>query len=77
MLNFLRKKKDVPEFEFIKSYSEKNKYFVRTKKWNWLNAEQISLFEKDPYGKVSMVTLDYWHQEMFLDADGQKTIFEY
>ncbi|WP_269236822.1 hypothetical protein [Flavobacterium flavigenum] len=57
--------------------SDKEKYFVRIKKWNWLNAEQISLFEKDSEGKIKMTTLDYWCQEMFLDADGQKTISEY
>ncbi|WP_100616414.1 hypothetical protein [Confluentibacter citreus] len=77
MFSFLKKKKDLPEFDFIKSYSEKEKYFVRTKKWNWLNPEQITFLEKDSDGKVKMTTMDYWHQEMFLDADGQKTISEY
>ncbi|WP_243472769.1 MULTISPECIES: hypothetical protein [Winogradskyella] len=77
MFSFLKKKRDLPEFDFIKSYSEKEKYFVRTKKWNWLNPEQIALLEKDSDGKIKMTTMDYWHQEMFLDADGQKTISEY
>ncbi|MDA0177369.1 hypothetical protein OOZ35_07700 [Mesoflavibacter profundi] len=77
MFSFLKKKRDLPEFDFIKSYSEKEKYFVRTKKWNWLNPEQITLLEKDSDGKIKMTTMDYWHQEMFLDADGQKTISEY
>lgn len=77
MFNFLKKKKYLPEFEFIKSYFDKEKYFVRIKKWNWLNPEQISLLEKDSDGKIKMTTLDYWSQEMFLDADGQKTILEY
>ncbi|WP_405207111.1 hypothetical protein [Aquimarina sp. LLG6339-5] len=77
MFNFLKKKKDLPEFDFIKSYSEKGKYFARVKNWNWLNSEQISLMEKDSDGKIKMTTMDYWPQEMFLDADGQKTISEY
>ena len=76
MFNFLKKKKDLPEFDFIKSYSEKGKYFARVKNWNWLNSEQISLMEKDSDGKIKMITMDYWPQEMFLDADGQKTISE-
>lgn len=77
MFNFLKKKKKLSEFEFIKSYSDKEKYFVRIKKWNWLNSEQISLLEKGSDGKIKMITMDYWPQEMFLDADGQKTITEY
>ncbi|OEJ98526.1 hypothetical protein A8C32_04785 [Flavivirga aquatica] len=77
MFNFLKKKKELPEFKFIKTYSEKDKYFSRTKKWDWLNSEQISLFEKSVNGKIKIITLDYWSQEMFLDADGQKTISNY
>ena len=77
MFSFLKKKKDLPEFDFIKSYSERGKYFVRIKKWNWLDSAQITLLEKDSDGKVKMTTMEYWHQEMFLDADGQKTISEY
>lgn len=77
MFSFLKKKKDLPEFDFIKTYPEKEKYFVRVKKWNWLNSEQISLLEKDSDGKIKITTMDYWSQEMFLDADGQKTISEY
>lgn len=59
MFRFFKKKKDLPEFEFIKLYSEKDKYFVRTKKWNWLNSEQITLLEKKSDGKVKMTTMDY------------------
>ncbi len=77
MFNFLKKKNNIPVFDFIESYSEKEQYFVRTKQWTWLNPEQISLLEKDDDGKIKMTTMDYWSQEMFLDADGQKTISEY
>ncbi|MDF4202619.1 hypothetical protein PXD56_06625 [Maribacter sp. SA7] len=77
MFNFFKKKILVPEFEFIKSYPHKDKYFSRTKKWDWLNSEQINLFARDDVGKVKMTTMDYWSQEMFLDADGQITIEEY
>jgi hypothetical protein len=77
MFSFFKKKKYLPEFDFIKSYSDKEKYFVRAKKWSWLNSEQITLLEKDSDGKIKMTTMEYWYQEMFLDADGQKTISEY
>jgi len=66
-----------PEFDFIKSYEYKDKYFLRIKKWNWINSEQISLIEKGENGKIKTTTMEYWFQEMFLDADGQKTIIEY
>lgn len=77
MFDFFNKKKNIPVFDFIESYSEREKYFVRTKQWTWINSEQISLIEKDGDGKIKMITMDYWLQEMFLDADGQKTIAEY
>lgn len=77
MFRFLKKKKDLPEFDFIQSYPEKDKYFVRIKKWNWLNAEQIALWEIAADGKIKMTTMEYWFQEMFLDADGKKTILDY
>ncbi|WP_300022794.1 hypothetical protein [uncultured Maribacter sp.] len=75
--NFLKKNKSIPEFEFIKSYEFKDKYFSRVKKWTWIKQDQISLMEKDENGQVKMTTMEYWFQEMFLDADGQKTIEEY
>ena len=77
MFSFFKNRRELPEFDFIKSYPEKDKYFVRIKKWNWINSEQISLLEKDSNGKIKMTTMDYWYQEMFLDTDGQKTISEY
>ncbi len=73
----LKKNKNIPEFEFIKSYEFKDKYFSRIKKWTWIKQDQISLMEKDENGKIKMTTMEYWFQEMFLDADGQKTIAEY
>nr|WP_294927429.1 hypothetical protein [uncultured Flavobacterium sp.] len=42
-----------------------------------MNPEQIAIWEKDVDGKMKMNTMDYWLQEMFLDADGQKTILDY
>jgi len=75
--NIFKKNYAIPEFDFIKSYEYKDKYFSRIKKWKWINSEQISLVEKDENGKIKMTTMEYWFQEMFLDADGQKTIADY
>ncbi|MFY7669674.1 hypothetical protein ACOSP6_01165 [Tenacibaculum sp. MEBiC06402] len=74
---FLKKKKTIPEFEFIKSYEFKDKYFSRTKKWTWIKQDQVALLEKDENGKIIATTMEYWFQEMFLDADGKRTISEY
>lgn len=71
------KKHQVPHFEFIVSYPHKDKYFSRTKKWSWINSKQISLIEKDDKGKIKATTMEYWPQEMFLDANGQITISDY
>ncbi|RSC92960.1 hypothetical protein [Tenacibaculum singaporense] len=75
--NIFRNNYKTPEFDFIKSYEYKDKYFSRIKKWNWINSEQISLIERDENGEIKMTTMEYWFQEMFLDADGQKTINDY
>ena len=79
MLNFFNKRKgtSLSEFNFIKDFNEKDYFFGRTKKWKWINSEEIVLFDKDSEGNIKLLSLDYWLQEMFLDADGQKTIFEY
>ena len=77
MFNFFRKQKEIPNFRIIKNYSKKDLYFSRSKKWDWLNDKQIFLADNDSYGKIKMVTLDFWSQEMFLDANGQKTVTEY
>jgi len=77
MFNFFRKEKEIPNFSIINSYQKKDLYFSRSKKWDWLNDKQIFLADNDCYGKIKMVTLDFWSQEMFLDANGQKTVTEY
>ena len=77
MFNFFKKQKEIPNFSFINSYSKKDLYFSRIKKWDWLNHKHIFLADDNSEGKVKMVTLDFWSQEMFLDANGQKTVTEY
>lgn len=77
MFNFFKKQKEVPSFNFITNHPKKDLYFYRIRKWDWLNKEEIFLPEKDSNDKIKMTTLDFWSQEMFLDADGQKTLEEY
>ena len=75
MFGFFKKKpKELPEFEHLKNYSNKDKYFIRTLQWDWLNEQMIHLFDnKGP----RMITMDEWPQQIYLDADGQKTIEDY
>lgn len=71
---FKKKPKELPKFDFLHSYEKKHKYFIRTLQWDWLNEEMIHLFDnKSP----RVITMDEWPQQIYLDADGQKTIEEY
>ncbi|MEP0263367.1 hypothetical protein [Dokdonia sp.] len=42
-----------------------------------MNSEQISLIEKDENGTIKITTMEYWPQEMFLDANGKTSIADY
>ncbi len=66
-----------PDFKVIETYQHKEKYFIKTAKWDWLNEEQIFLVQKDDKQKNKMTTMDFWPQEMFLDADGKTKIKDY
>ncbi len=71
---FKKKLKQLPNFEYLSNYPKKEKYFVRTLQWDWLNEKMIHLFDnKSP----RVITMDEWPQQIYLDADGQKTIAEY
>lgn len=61
--------------QFLLTYPNKDKYFVRTKPWGWLNQKEIYVMSKLD-GKPTMITMDFWAQEIFLDADGQTTVAE-
>lgn len=77
MFNFFkRKKKPLPVFEHLEAYSNKDKYFSRTLQYDWLNESMIHLFDhksKSP----RMITMDPWPQQVYLDADGTRTVKEY
>jgi hypothetical protein len=71
---FKQKTKELPKFEYLESYPDKNLFFIRTMQWDWLNEKMIHLFDnKSP----RVITMDEWPQQIYLDANGQKTISEY
>jgi len=74
---FKKKSIIVPEFKEISNYENKNKYFIRIKKWDWLNSDEIVIYEKDEKSKITTHTVDFWYQEIFLDAKGDYTVKEY
>jgi hypothetical protein len=61
-------------FEILEATGFKNKYFYRTQKWDWLTRDRIHVFDNR---SPKMVTMDYWSQHIFLEANGQKTFSEF
>ena len=59
--------------EFINSYPNRDKYIVRTKSWDWLNEKEIVVTAR-VNDKLTMLTFEFWPQEIFLDANGQITV---
>lgn len=74
MFNLFRKKA-VSNDACLESYEHKDKYFVRVAAWDWLNKKEITVATQRN-GKPTMLTMDFWLQEIFLDADGQITVTE-
>lgn len=72
---FNKSKASVPDLNYLPTYSNKDKYFVRLKPWDWLNSKQIFVASKID-DKPAMITMDFWPQEIYLDADGQLTVSE-
>jgi hypothetical protein len=62
-------------FKTLETSELKNKYFYRTKQWDWLNKEMIHVF--DAATSPRMVTMDPWPQLVYLAATGDKTVAEY
>lgn len=76
MFDFFRKhqKDETPEFNSLKSFPYKDKYFYRVAQWDWPTQTEIHIW--DPHGP-RMITLDDWPQIVFLESDGQRTVAEY
>lgn len=52
----------------------KDKYFYRTERWDWLTRDIIHVIDsKSP----RFITMDYWPQKIYLEAEGQRTVAEF
>jgi hypothetical protein len=61
-------------FDKLESNEFKDKYFYRTEKWDWLTRDMIYVVDsKSP----RMITMDYWPQRIFLEAEGKLTVSEF
>jgi hypothetical protein len=76
-MGWFKRKQQKPEFNFIDKYASKDMYFYKIKPWGMLDQETIFIGDKDDSGKIKMITLDYWPQEMFLDATREIEICDY
>ena len=74
MFGLSKKNKKYPPFNALKLSPDKNKFFVRTCQWRWLNKNSIIVSDKH---QPRVITLDPWPQLVFLAAKGDKTISEF
>ncbi len=75
MLKFFKQKRPkFPPFDTLANSEIKDKYFVRTMEWGWLNETMIHVIDSNA---PRMITMDPWPQQIYLDADGSKTIHDY
>jgi hypothetical protein len=72
---FKKQGTQAPSHSFLDAYARKAMYFVRIKRWDWLNEKQIYVADKID-GKPKMITMEFWAQEIYLDANGQITVEE-
>lgn len=72
---FKVKEVSVPHFQSLESSLLKDKYFVRTKPWDWLKEEEIYVVSKLD-GRPTRIIMDFWPHEIYLFADGQITVSE-
>lgn len=54
-----------------------SKYFSRTAPWSKLSEQQITVHDSKSANAPRMVTMEPWHQIVFLAADGQHTVGEF
>jgi hypothetical protein len=75
MFNFFKKKQPImPEFNRLKEYAHKDKYFYRTSPCQWLTKTQITIYDLN---NPRLITLDDWPQQVYLDALSKITVAEY
>ena len=73
---FNKKKVSMPEFPALESSALKDKFFVRIKPWDWLTEKEIYVAAK-LNDRPTMITMEYWPQQVYLLADGQITVSEF
>jgi hypothetical protein len=64
----------IPPFNTLQQSLFKDKYFIRTCPWRWLNETSITVHDKN---QPRVITLDPWPQIVFLEATGTRTISEF
>jgi len=73
---FNKKKVSMPEFPGLESSTLKDKFFVRIRPWDWLTEKEIYVAAK-LNDRPTMITMEYWPQQVYLLADGQITVSEF
>jgi hypothetical protein len=63
-----------PAFPLLAASPIKDKYFIRTCQWRWLDEKSIYITDKN---QPRVITLDTWPQVVYLEATGDKTIAEF
>lgn len=62
------------KFQALESSELKDKYFYRIERWDWLTRDMIHVIDsKSP----RFITMDYWPQKIYLEAEGQRTLAEF
>ncbi len=73
LINKLFPKKD-PEFDHLKEFEFKDKYFYKTATWTIYDKGKICIIDPN---SPRMITLDEWPQIIFLEAKGKLTVAEF
>lgn len=62
------------KFEELEKSEIKEKFFYRTKSWDWFTNDAIFVVAEN---SPTFITMDPWPQKIFLDATGKTTVSEY
>jgi len=62
------------KFKILESYKFKDKYFYRVCRWDWLTRDMIHVYDCH---QPRIITMDYWPQKIYLEANGKTTIAEF
>eukprot|EP01133_Synstelium_polycarpum_P009304 gene9304-10910_t len=73
---FQKKKVSMPVFESLEASTTKDMFFVRLKPWDWLTEKEIYVASK-LNDRPTMITMEYWPQQIYLFANGQVTVSEF